>query len=75
MCITIGKDRIMCRIDPAIHDEATGHHGVETVKMRGLEYKGYVYVHEDAIRTTNDFNYWIKLALDFNKIAKASKKK
>ncbi len=75
MCITIGKDRIMCRIDPAIHDEATRRQGVETVKMRERDYKGYVHVDEDTIKTKNDFNYWIRLALDFNKIAKASKKK
>ncbi len=43
--------------------------------MRGLDYKGFVYIHEDTIKTKNDFNYWIRLALDFNKMAKASKKK
>ncbi|MEJ7684026.1 MAG: TfoX/Sxy family protein [Segetibacter sp.] len=73
MCIAVGKDRIMCRIDPAIHDEAVKRNGMETVKMGGREYKGYVHINEDVLK--KDFDYWIKLALDFNKIARASKKK
>lgn len=33
MCITVGKDKIMCRIDPTIHDEAIKSKGIQTVKM------------------------------------------
>ena len=33
MCITAGADRIMCRIDPAIHDEAVKRKGSHTVIM------------------------------------------
>jgi TfoX/Sxy family transcriptional regulator of competence genes len=74
MCITVGEDRIMCRIDPAIHDEAIKRKGIQTVKMGGREYKGYIDIHEDAITTQKDFDSWIERALDFNKIAKASKR-
>ena len=75
MCISAGNDRIMCRIDPAIHDETTKRNGVQTVQMKGRDYKGYVYVNEEVIKTKKDFDYWVELALDFNKIAKATKKK
>lgn len=75
MCITVGKDRIMCRIDSAIHNEAIKRNGIETVKMRGREYKGYIDINEEAIKTKKDFDHWVELALDFNKIVKASKKK
>jgi TfoX/Sxy family transcriptional regulator of competence genes len=75
MCITAGDNKIMCRIDPAIHEEAIKRQGCETVKMRGREYKGYVYVSEDGINTKKDLEYWIQLALAFNKKAKSSKKK
>ncbi len=75
MCVTVGKDRIMCRIDPAIHDEAIRSKGVQKVIMRGRDYKGYIHINEDAIKTKKDLDYWIEVALDFNKIAKASKKK
>lgn len=73
MCITAGADRIMCRIDPAFHEEATTRKGCQTVIMKGSEYKGYVHVNEDSIKNENDLNYWVCLALDYNKIAKRSK--
>ena len=75
MCISAGDNKIMCRIDPFIQEEALKRKGSETVKMRGREYKGYVYVSEEGIKTKKDLDYWIRLALEFNKLAKSSKKK
>ena len=72
MCITAGANRIMCRIDPILHEETIKRKGCRTVIMRGREYKGYVHVDEDSISTQKDFDYWISLALEYNK--KASKK-
>ena len=73
MCISAGNDRIMCRIDPAIHDEVVEKNWCRPVIMKGREYKGYVYVNEEGIKTKKDLNYWVNLCLDFNKRAKASK--
>ena len=73
MCISAGNDRIMCRIDPAVHEESIKKKGCRTVVMKGREYKGYVYVNQEAIKSKKDLDYWIGLALDFNKRAKASK--
>ncbi len=75
MCLTAGADRMMCRIDPNIHEEAVKRKGCRTVIMKGREYKGYVYVNEDSLQAKADFNYWVTLALDFNKKAKTSAKK
>ena len=75
MCITAGDNKIMCRIDPSIHEEVLKRKGCEAVKMKGREYKGYVYVSEEGIKTKKDLDYWIRLALEFNKLAKSSKKK
>ena len=75
MCITAGDDEIMCRIDPGIHEEAIKRKGCRAVEMKGREYKGYVYVNEEGMKTKKDFDYWIGLALDFNKKAKATPKK
>jgi hypothetical protein len=47
--------------------------GVRTVMMHGREYRGFVHVDEKAIQSKRDFDYWVKLALDFNKSAKASR--
>jgi hypothetical protein len=74
MCITVGDDKIMCRINPLHHDEAILRKGCETVIMKGQEYRGYVYVHEEGIKNKKDLDYWIGLALEFNTIAKARNK-
>ena len=65
MCVSVGKGRIMCRIDPAVHDEALTHKGCRTVVMKGREYRGFVHV--DAERVRRDLDYWIGLALDYNR--------
>ncbi len=72
LCLSAGDDEIMCRIDPALHEEALARRGCRTVIMKGKEYKGYVYVNEEGIKTKKDLAYWIALALDFNARAKAS---
>jgi hypothetical protein len=36
---------------------------------------GYVLIDETGMKTNKEFDYWINLALDFNKFAKSSKKK
>jgi len=36
--------------------------------------KGYVFVDAQAVTTKKKLEYWVKLALDFNKFAKSSKK-
>jgi TfoX/Sxy family transcriptional regulator of competence genes len=75
MCVTVGKDRIMCRIDPAIHDDVLGRKGCRTVVMKGREYRGYLYVDAKAVRTKRELDYWVQLALDYNSKAKVSGKK
>ena|SRR5689334_5764828 len=75
MCITAGDTKIMCRIDPSSHEEALKKKGCEAVKMRGREYKGWVYVNEGSIKTKEALDHWIQLALAFNKLARSSKKK
>lgn len=75
MCVTAGADRMMCRIDPNLHDEAIKRKGCRTVVMKGREYKGYLYLDEGSLQAKADFNYWVTLALDFNKKAKTSNKK
>lgn len=75
MCITVGDDEIMCRIDPALHEAVFEKNGTRPVIMKGREYKGYVYVHKDVIKTKKELSYWVNLSLAFNQFAKASKKR
>ena len=66
MCVSVGKDRIMCRIDPAIHDAALRRRGCRTVVMKKREYRGFVHVSGEALQTSSDLDYWVGLALDYN---------
>lgn len=66
MCVSVGRERIMCRIDPAIHDVALERKGCRTVVMKGRQYRGYVHVEAEAVKTKADLDYWIRLALDYN---------
>lgn len=75
MCVGIVKDELMCRIDPAIYQEALEKPGCREMVFTGKPMKGYVYVSEEGMKTKKQFDYWIGLCLDFNRRAKASKKR
>ena len=75
MCVNVSGEDLMVRIDPSMHNEAVKRKGARTMSMKGREYKGFVYIREEGMKSKKDFDYWIALALDFNKRAKASKKK
>ena len=75
MCINISGDRLMCRFDPALTDAVAEKRGFEEMVMKGKVLKGYCYVALEGLRTKKEFDYWIGHCLDFNKKAKASKKK
>ena len=75
MCVGIIKDELMCRIDPELHDQATSRPGCRTMDFTNRPMIGYVLVDETGMKSRKDFDYWIGLALDFDKHARASKKK
>lgn len=67
MCVAARAERIMCRIAPARHDAAIERPGCQTVIMGGRQYRGYVYVTADTLKTQRALKYWIRLALEHNK--------
>lgn len=75
MCVGIIKDEMMCRIGPEIYEEALEKPGCREMDFTGRPMKGYVLVDFSGMKKKKDFDFWIDLALAFNKIAKASKKK
>ena len=66
MCVTVGDNHIMCRIDPSIHQEVILRKGVSTVKMKGRDYIGWINVDESIVPDKNALTYWVKLALEYN---------
>jgi TfoX/Sxy family transcriptional regulator of competence genes len=75
MCVGIIKDELMCRIDPDFHEQAVEKTGCRTMDFTKRPMKGYVLVDDTGMKNKKEFDYWIDLALDFNKKAKSSKKK
>ncbi|MCX6230633.1 MAG: TfoX/Sxy family protein [Bacteroidetes bacterium] len=75
MCIGIIKDELMCRIDPELHNEAIEKTGCRTMDFTKKPMKGYIFIDDSGMRSQQEMDYWLNLALDFNKKAKSSKKK
>jgi TfoX/Sxy family transcriptional regulator of competence genes len=75
MCVGIIKDEMMCRITPELQETVLEKTGCRVMDFTGRPMKGYVMVDDTGMKTKKEFDYWINLCLDFNKIAKSSKKK
>lgn len=75
MCIGVAKDEVMARIGVDIYEEALNKPGCNEMNFTGRPMKGYVFLNDDATDLESDLEYWIQLALDFNPLAKASKKR
>jgi TfoX/Sxy family transcriptional regulator of competence genes len=75
MCVGIIGDDLMCRIDKEFHEEAVEKNGCRTMNFTNRPMIGYVLIDETGMKSKKQFDYWIDLALAFNKMAKASKKK
>lgn len=75
MCVGVEKERMMVRLDPEKYEDVINKEGVKPMDFTGKVMKGYVFVDADALNTKKKLEYWMNLALEFNKIAKPSKKK
>ena len=75
MCVGVEKERLMVRLNPDLTDEVMEKEGCSPMDFTGRVMKGYVFVDIEVLNTKKKLGYWLKPALDYNKIAKASKKK
>ena len=75
MCINVSGENLMCRYDPNLDDEVAERVGFEPMIMRGRQLAGYCYVSEAGYKSKTDFEYWMKLSLDFNEKAKVAKRR
>ena len=75
MCVGIIKNEMMCRIDPGFHEKAVEMNGCRTMDFTKRPMSGYVFVDETGMKTNKEFDFWLNLALEFNRIAKSSKRK
>ena len=75
MCIGVVGDEMMCRINPEREEEALSKIGARPMDFNGKPMKGYVFVDEQGYKAKKQFDYWVGLCIEFNAMAKASKKK
>ena len=75
MCVGVVKEEMMCRINPEMDETVLEMTGCRPMDFTGKRMKGYVFISEDGMKTKKNFDYWINLCLEFNSLAKASKKK
>lgn len=73
-CVCVSGEKLMLRFDPKLQEALAEKNGYETMLMKGKEYKGYCYINPEGFREKQDFDNFINLCLDYNKISKASKK-
>ncbi len=74
MCIGIVKDDLMVRLNPELHEAALLKTGARTMDFTSKPMQGYIFVNPEGVDKEVDLEYWMQLALDFNVLAKASKK-
>ncbi len=75
MCVGVEKDRLMVRLNPSKFDEVMEMHGCNRMDFTGKEMKGFVFVDTNVLNTKKKLEFWIGLALEYNKVAKSTKKR
>ncbi len=67
-CVCVSGDKLMLRFDPNFQEELYEWYGYETMLMKGKEYKGYCYINPEGFKNKKDFDYLMKICLDYNKV-------
>ncbi len=68
-------DLLMARIGEVAYAEAIQKEGCHPMDFTGKPMRGYVFVTPDGFDLDADLEYWIQLCLDFNPLAKRTKKR
>lgn len=68
-------DLLMARIGEGAYEQALKRPGCLPMDFTGRPMKGYVFITPEGFDMDDDLDYWIQLCLDFNPLAKSSKKK
>jgi len=74
MCVSVSGEELMLRLDPDMTEQLAEENGTRPMVHGGKHMKGFIYISEERFKNKKDFDHWIKLALDYNPLAKASKK-
>ncbi|PZX58304.1 TfoX-like protein [Algoriphagus ratkowskyi] len=80
MCIGLNRDkntnndRLMVRVGEFAQDLCMKRAGCRTMEFTGRPMKGFVYVDPEGFDMDDDWEFWVEKALEYNPVAKRSKK-
>jgi TfoX/Sxy family transcriptional regulator of competence genes len=75
MCIVVRADSILIRLHPDDFQRAVDNKTLDPMLHIGRVMKGYGYVNENLLKTKQQLNRWLTLALRFNEQLPPGKKK
>ena len=73
LCISVGVDRILVRVDKAARSKLLKKPGARPMKMGGKTLTGFIFIDRPGYRTDTQLKAWIQQSLDV--IAAAPPKK
>ncbi len=75
LCIGIFKEELMARIDPEELADLLEMSGARQMVHGGRPMKGFLNISAEGFDLDKDLEFWIQKCLEFNPMAKSSKKK
>jgi hypothetical protein len=69
-----GENMLLARVGDVAYEQALEEPHVIPMNFTGRTMKGFVFVTEEGFRKDKDLKRWVQLCLDFNPLAKSSKK-
>lgn len=75
MCCGVHEERLMARLHPDFEAEALTKTGCRPMDFTGRPMRGYVFIYPDGTDSDRDLEFWVECCIDFNPLAKSSKKK
>lgn len=75
MCIGIIKNDLMARVGSDSYEELRNLKGARPMDFTKRPMIGYLFVSPEGIDFDRDLEFWIDKALEFNPMAKSSKKR
>lgn len=70
----MGEELLLCRIGEEAYEKSLETEHCIPMEFTGKPMKGFVFVTENGCNTPKKLAHWVQLCLDFNPLAKKSKK-
>lgn len=75
LCVGIFKNELMARVNPEDVAELLKNDGARQMIHGGRPMKGYLSIAHEFLESDESLEFWIDRCLEFNPLAKSSKKK